>query len=187
LHEGRINIVELPKAEAVPLRLHYTYTSWHYYDLSISHERDKWRIELICRPFDKPFEKTFDERLFEKHSEEPRAFAAVVDGEQVGWIELGYEKWNNRMRVWEINVKESSRHRGVGTMLMNQAVKIAKERGARTLVLETQSCNAPAISFYLKYGFELIGFDATAYSNDDTSKKEVRLELGLRLQPQGAR
>ena len=30
-------------------------------------------------------------------------------------------------------------------------------------------------------GFELIGFDLAAYSNKDTSKKEVRLELGLKL------
>jgi ribosomal protein S18 acetylase RimI-like enzyme len=181
--KDRVNIVELSKAEAVPLRLHYTYTSRHYYDLSILHERDKWRIELICRPFDKPFEKAFDERLFEEHVEEPRAFAAVVDGEQVGWIELGYEKWSNRMRIWEINVKEGFRRSGVGTMLMDQAVKIAKERGARALVLVTQSCNGPAIDFYLKHGFELIGFDATAYNNDDVGEKEIRLELGLRLQP----
>ena len=49
------------------------------------------------------------------------------------------------------------------------------------LVLETQTCDVPAINFYLKFGFELIGFDAAAYSNEDVEKKEVRLELGLRL------
>ena len=181
--KDRVAIVELSKAETGLLKLHYSYISRHYYDLSILRERDKWRIELILRPFDRPFEKAFDERLFEEHVEEPRAFAAVVDGEQVGWIEVGYEKWNNRMRVWEINVKEGFRRSGVGTMLMDQAVKIAKERGVRALVLETQSCNEPAVSFYLKYGFELVGFDATAYSNNDVDKKEVRLELGLKMQP----
>jgi hypothetical protein len=49
------------------------------------------------------------------------------------------------------------------------------------LVLETQSCNVEAIQFYLKHGYELIGFDVAAYSNQDTEKNEVRLELGLKL------
>jgi ribosomal protein S18 acetylase RimI-like enzyme len=64
---------------------------------------------------------------------------------------------------------------------MNHAVKVAKERGARMLVLETQSCNVPAINFYLKFGFKLIGFDVAAYSNKDVERKEVRLEFGLKL------
>jgi len=32
-----------------------------------------------------------------------------------------------------------------------------------------------------KYGFELIGLDTHAYSNQDIEKKDVRLEFGLRL------
>lgn len=180
--KNSINIAELSKSEASAIKLHYTYTSRHYYDLSICYQPNGWRIELVLRSFEKPFQKAFDERLFEEHVEEPRAFAAVVDGKQVGCVEVGYEKWNNRMRVWEINVVEGFRGRGIGTKLMDQAVKTAKERGARALVLETQTCNAPAIGFYLKYGFELVGFDATAYSGEDVDRKEVRLELGLNLQ-----
>jgi ribosomal protein S18 acetylase RimI-like enzyme len=64
---------------------------------------------------------------------------------------------------------------------MNHAVKLGKEKGARMLVLETQSCDVPAIGFYLRFGFELIGFDAAAYSNEDIAKKEVRLEFGLKI------
>ena len=64
---------------------------------------------------------------------------------------------------------------------MQHAIKLAKERGARMIVLETQSCNTKAIEFYLKRGYEFIGFDTTAYSNEDIEKNEVRLELGLRL------
>jgi ribosomal protein S18 acetylase RimI-like enzyme len=64
---------------------------------------------------------------------------------------------------------------------MGFAVKVAKEKGARMLVLETQSCNVAAIAFYLKQGFVLIGFDSAAYSNTDLEKKEVRIEMGLTL------
>ncbi|MGC9384557.1 MAG: GNAT family N-acetyltransferase [Kosmotogaceae bacterium] len=33
-----------------------------------------------------------------------------------------------------------------------------QEKGYRRLVLETQSCNFPAISFYLKFGFDFLRF-----------------------------
>jgi ribosomal protein S18 acetylase RimI-like enzyme len=64
---------------------------------------------------------------------------------------------------------------------MKHAITIAKEKNARMLVLETQSCNVDAIRFYLAHGFQLIGFDTTAYSNQDIEKGEIRLELGLKL------
>lgn len=64
---------------------------------------------------------------------------------------------------------------------MDSAIKAAKVKGARMLVLETQSCSVPAVNFYLKQGFTLIGFDSAAYSNEDLERKEIRLELGLKL------
>jgi ribosomal protein S18 acetylase RimI-like enzyme len=60
-------------------------------------------------------------------------------------------------------------------------VEIARQKKARMLVLETQSCNASAIEFYIKQGFDLIGFDLAAYSNEDVKRREVRLEFGLPL------
>jgi hypothetical protein len=49
------------------------------------------------------------------------------------------------------------------------------------LVLKTQFYNVPAIKFYLNYGFQLIGFDSATYTNDDITRKELRLEFGLPL------
>ena len=61
-------------------------------------------------------------------------------------------------------------------------MKIAKQQAdrehRRAIILETQSCNVPAICFYLQEGFELIGFDSCCYSNRDIGRKEVRLDLG---------
>jgi ribosomal protein S18 acetylase RimI-like enzyme len=84
------------------------------------------------------------------------------------------------MRVWEFLVEEEFRKRGIGT-LMDHAVKVAKEKGARMLVLETQTNKDTVIKFYLNFGFNLIGLDSAAYSNEDIEKKEIRLELGLKL------
>ena len=45
------------------------------------------------------------------------------------------------------------------------------------LVLETQSCNMPAIAFYLSRGFAIGGMDLFHYSNEDLEKHEVRIEM----------
>ena len=49
------------------------------------------------------------------------------------------------------------------------------------LVLETQSYNSKAITFYKKHGFEIIGFDRYAYSNHDPENHEMRIEMGRKL------
>ncbi|MDH7564086.1 MAG: GNAT family N-acetyltransferase [Candidatus Bathyarchaeota archaeon] len=78
-------------------------------------------------------------------------------------------------------VKAKYRGLGIGSILMKHAMKVAKENGARMLVLETQSCNVPTMNFYLHNRFRLIGFDLAAYSNEDVEKKEVGLDFGLVL------
>lgn len=64
---------------------------------------------------------------------------------------------------------------------MDKAKEIAARQGRRALILETQSCNTNAIGFYLHEGFELIGFDACCYTNNDIGRREVRLDLGYFL------
>jgi len=177
----KVRIIEIKRDEGSAVKLKYLYSTSNYYDVSIRRKAESWTVELTLKPFEKLPEKNFETKLFMQHVEDPKVFAAELDGEQVGWIELGYHKWNNRIRVWELLVKEEFRRRGMGTLLMQHAVEFAKKKGARMLVLETQTCNVPAIEFYLKQGFELIGFDIAAYSNQDIEKKEVRLELGLKI------
>ena len=50
--------------------------------------------------------------------------------------------------------------------------------GARMIVLETQSYNSKVISFYMKNGFEIIGFDRYAYSNNGPKEHNMRIEMG---------
>ena len=64
---------------------------------------------------------------------------------------------------------------------MNAILCEAKESGARMIVLETQTCNENAITFYRKNGFELIGFDLYSYTNSDPERHEIRIEMGKKL------
>jgi ribosomal protein S18 acetylase RimI-like enzyme len=180
-HLGDVEIVELAKNDAYLKEIGSTYTSSHYYDASVRRDSEGWRIELARKAFDETLKKNYHGKLFEDHIEEPRVFSAHVGNEEVGWIELGYDGWNNRMRVWEFLIAEDFRKQGIGTLLMKHAVFIARQKGARMLVLETQTNNATAIDFYLRFGFDLIGLDTAAYSDDDVGKREVRLEMGMKL------
>ena len=65
--------------------------------------------------------------------------------------------------------------------MMAVAKEQARLERRRALILETQSCNVGAISFYLQEGFSLIGFDSCCYSNRDPERREVRLDLGIIL------
>ena len=91
------------------------------------------------------------------------------------------EAWNNRFRITNLLVFEGYRGRGIGTQLMNRAVQAAVDAGVRMVVLETQTCNRKAIEFYIRMGFNPVGFDLYCYSNDDPEKTEVRLEMAKRI------
>lgn len=178
---NEVRIIELTKKNGPFPKLKYSYETSSYYDLSISQKERSWQIELTLKPLERTLVREAELELFGEHVEEPRVFAAEIGEKRVGWLELGYHIWNNRMRVWQFLVHEDFRRKGIARLLMQKAVEVAKEKGARMLVLETQTCNIPTINFYLKFGFELVGFDTTHYSNEDIQKKEVRLEFGLKL------
>lgn len=86
--------------------------------------------------------------------------------------------------VTELWVHEKLRRQGVGRRLMAVAKEQAASERRRAIILETQSCNTAAISFYEKEGFQLIGFDNCCYSNHDREKREVRIDMGYFLENQ---
>ena len=100
---------------------------------------------------------------------------------EIGYLTIGHEVWNKTLRIWDLYIENEYKRKGIGTLLMEKAIDKSRELGCRALILETQNFNYPAIQFYKKCGFELIGFDILAYSNADIEKKEVRLEFGLKL------
>ncbi len=109
----------------------------------------------------------------------PVAYGAFDGSNLVGFVEGFPEKWNNRFRISNICIFEPS-HRlgGLGKQLLDRILTDAEKSGARMAVLETQSYNLPAISFYGKNGFEIIGFDRFAYSNAGPEMHNMRIEMG---------
>jgi ribosomal-protein-alanine N-acetyltransferase len=68
-----------------------------------------------------------------------------------------------------IVVTPSLQHRGVGTLLLNRSLEVARDMNRKTLALRVDPANAPAVSFYRKAGFTTV---ATV-----VSKKSGKLRL----------
>lgn len=174
-----IHLKELDKSWKARVFI-YRYTTSFYFDVEVLDDADgAFGFRIRKRAFDEPQVKQFEGSLFSDWLTEPVAFGAFDGDTLLGVMSLGMEDWNNRLRVAELWVDEAYRHQGVGKSLMAQAVDFARQKQARAVVLETQSCNEPAIRFYLSCGFRIIGLDTTHYSNRDILDHEVRLEMGL--------
>ena len=176
-----MELVELKKGGEPHAKLVYQFKTRQHYALNLKREEKGWTAQLELKPLPQELEKRCESELFQWMVLEPRAFAAVEDGKEVGWIEIDLNAFKDRTRVWEFLVLKEYQRRGIGTALMRKAEEVAREAGSRMLVLEMQSCNVGAMAFYLGYGFDLVGFDRTAYSNEDVQRGEIRIELGKLL------
>jgi ribosomal protein S18 acetylase RimI-like enzyme len=161
----------------------FEYESDGQYRVGIERTVEGWHISLRREKFPAPFSKREVERLVTPYKGDSEIFAAYVDGQEAGLIQVEHQRWNNSLRVWDIGVWTGFQRRGIGRALVDAAKMRAGELGARRIVLETQTSNVKAIGFYLSNGFELAGLDATNYTNDDVAKGEVRLEMAWYLTP----
>lgn len=159
----------------------FSYTSKYYYDLSIIKKENNngWLIDITKTSFDKSFTKSTEGNVFESYKEKAEYYILLSDEErEVGWMAIAPQSWNNTARIWDISVVKDSQRKGFGQLLLKFAEERSKEWNSRALILECQSSNYPAIQFYLKNGFKLIGFDLLAYTNEDIEHHEIRLEMG---------
>ncbi|MDY0236237.1 MAG: GNAT family N-acetyltransferase [Gudongella sp.] len=158
--------------------LDFFYNSEFYYDIQKSYHEDSINFRFVKKHFSTPIEKRFKTILMEDHYDNPILYGVIYKEKVVAYLEMVYEKWNNRMRITNILVEHDFRNKGIGKLLMEKAYEVSKNHGARAIVVETQSCNFPAINFYKVLEFKIVGFDLQAYSNEDVDRLEVRVELG---------
>jgi len=174
-----MEIVELSKTDYKGYELEYEYVTRFHYDVVIKKKNDI--VIHIKKKKMRKTEKKFKDHLFADYIEDPKAYAIFDKKKMIGVIEGSFESWNKRYRIWNLIIDKKYRGEGYGKKLFSHVVTIAKKEGARAIILEVQSCNEPAISFYIKQGLHFVGMDTMSYTNTDIEAKEVRLEFGMRL------
>lgn len=86
---------------------------------------------------------------------------AEIGGELVGWLMLfpyyGRLEKTKHVKSLGMGVAKAFRSSGVGTALMDYAIKWARQRRVKKIVLSVFSTNKKAIRLYEKFGFEREG------------------------------
>lgn len=174
-----MKIVELSMSEYKDYVLDCHYVTRAFYDVIIKKKKDI--LIKIKRKKMRKQEKGYESKLFESFIDKPQVFGIFDKKKLIAAIEGSIESWNNRYRVWNFWVDKKYRREGFGTYLFKHMLDEAVKTGARAIILEVQSCNDPAITFYLRQGLHFVGLNTMEYSNNDIENKEVRLEMGRRL------
>lgn len=112
-----------------------------------------------------------------REGREVLAAAALADPESVAWPDPTYDA----LVLWDIRVAAARRRSGLGSSLLQRAAGIARRRGAKRLLVETQNVNVPACRFYAARGCTLAGIDRDAYRGEPDVAHEVRLNWTLDL------
>ena len=151
--------------------------------LSIDPDGEGFKMKWVLSEAE--LKMSIKDRFLQEWLDHPVAYGAFENNRMIGFVEGFHEKWNNRFRISNICIfEEADRMSGIGTMLLKKIMEAAVDSGARMAVLETQSFNFKAISFYQKNGFEIIGFDRYAYSNKGPEEHHMRIEMGIKLDQQ---
>lgn len=136
---------------------------------------NKQDIKTILFEFkDDLFDKTITNGQLEKLSAKFAKVATfIVLRENVNYS-LGYVAiYCNNMKNYTafismIVVKSIYHHRGLGTILIEEAIKYAKASGMRRIVLDVAKDNKIAFQFYKKYGFTKIDENNKYYCMEKT-------------------
>lgn len=113
----------------------------------------------------------------------PRRIALVVErktADSLRSVVSGFLVARCADREWEIEnlvVEAASRHRGWGSQLVGELLKIARAEGTKALELEVRCTNSGAIEFYSKFGFEQVGVRKSYYSNPLEDALLLRSEI----------
>ena len=90
--------------------------------------------------------------------EEDNIALGYVYAQYLDLAESPFKYAEKRVHIDQISVKPSQQRRGVGEMLMQAVVDLAKEKEAQRVTLDSWDFNVNAHGFFKKHGFEFQRF-----------------------------
>ncbi|MFQ6016468.1 MAG: GNAT family N-acetyltransferase [Anaerolineae bacterium] len=108
-----------------------------------------------------------DDYLLENWKKGECFLVAEEKQEIKGYLDMTVQPWQRAGWINNMAVAKRLRRQGIGSALMQEAIRWAEQRRLRALMLETQTKNYPAISFYRKHGFVFCGFNDQYYTTND--------------------
>lgn len=110
---------------------------------------------------------TYDILKDELNNPNSEYFIAKLDNNILGFA--GIWKSVDDVHITDIVVKKSNRRSGIGSCLLQKLIKTANSENFKSITLEVNENNLPAINLYLKYGFKKVGFRKKYYKHKDNA------------------
>lgn len=71
--------------------------------------------------------------------------------------------------IMNIVTRKDKRKLGIGSMLLSKLIELSKNKKMKSITLEVNEHNIPAIKLYEKYNFEKVGIRKKYYNNTDSA------------------
>lgn len=121
-------------------------------DILISDFDDFWNENILKSELQNPFSTYIMAKLENKIV----GFAGMIDT-------------IDQMEITNIVVKKDYRKNGIGNILLNKLISLAKENKKTEIILEVNENNISAIKLYEKNGFKKCGLRKRYYNNTDNA------------------
>ncbi|MGV6814439.1 MAG: N-acetyltransferase family protein [Phycisphaerales bacterium] len=144
-----------------------TQSGVHSFDIRDLTPEDKaWVDRVLIQYWGSTVQVTRGKRY---QADELPGLAAVRDGAEVGL--LTYRIDGDECEI--ITHNSMAGHGGIGSCLLDAVRNKARELGCRRLWLITTNDNTPALRFYQRRGFDMVGF----YRNAVTEGRKLKAEI----------
>lgn len=119
--------------------------------------------EILISDFDDFW--SFSTLKEEVENENSSYIIGKINNEIIGFA--GLKKIFDQADIMNIVIKKTYRNQGIGTLLLENLILLAKDLNISTLFLEVNEQNKPAIHLYEKLGFEKLGVRKKYYNNNN--------------------
>lgn len=137
-----------------------------------TYQNKTWGYEIEEFPLSQSGEMRFPDEPYDydRMASETFFVGAYDSGLCIGLavLEKGFFKY---LYLSDLKVNQSHRGRGVGRMLIEKCMEIARTESMRGVSLQAQDNNLSACLFYLKTGFRIGGLDTEGYNGTSQEGK----------------
>ena len=103
----------------------------------------------------------------EFYNESTTYIVAKQDDELLGFA--GILTIIDEANIMNIVTKKNKRNLGIGTLLLQELINISTQKKLKSITLEVNEKNLPAIKLYEKFNFEKVGIRKKYYNNTDSA------------------